>query len=319
MTPEPGPPPRVSVVIPSAGRPRIVVRAVESALTQTLREIEVLVVLDGPDQMSAQALSTLADPRLRVIQRPHRGGPGAARNTGARAAAAPWVALLDDDDLWAPRKLELQLAAAEASGLPHPIVACHVAADDGRGNVRVWPRRLPDPGEPLGDYLLARRSPFWGESLVHTSTLLVEREILEEIPFREDPIRPHEDMDWLLRATQVEGTGVVFVPGGKPLTTWSVDRGRSRASRAGDWRESLRWAERERPLISRRAYAAFLMTNVSAHAAHDRSLEGLWRLPWQAIRKGRPRLRDFLLYAGVWLLPDSVRDRAADRWNRARS
>ena len=110
--------------------------------------------------------------------------------------------------------------------------------------------------------------------------------------------------------------GVVFVPGGKPLTTWNVDRGRSRASRAGDWRDSLRWAERERPLISRRAYATVLMTNVSAHAAHDRSFEGLWRLPWEAIRKGRPRLRDFFLYAGVWLLPESLRVRAADRWSR---
>ena len=127
---------------------------------------------------------------------------------------------------------------------------------------------------------------------------------------------PHEDMDWLLRAIRVEGTGVVFAPGGKPLTTWNVDRGRSRASRAGDWRDSLRWAERERPLISRRAYAAFLMTNVSAHAAHDRSFEGLWRLPWEAIRKGRPRVRDFFLYAGVWFLPESLRVRAADRWSR---
>jgi glycosyltransferase involved in cell wall biosynthesis len=308
--------PRVTVVIPSAGRPRLVVRAVESALAQTLAEVEVLVVLDGPDRMSAQALELVADPRLRVLQRPHRGGPGAARNTGARAASAPWVAFLDDDDLWSPGKLAIQLRAAEASGLPHPIVAAHVAADDGTGRTRTWPRRVPDPGEPLGDYLLVRRSPFWGEALIHTSTLLVERALLEEIPFREDQASPHEDMDWLLRATRVEGTGVVFVPGGKPLATWTVDRGRSRASRRGDWRDSLRWADRERPLISRRAYSAFLLTNVSAHAARTRSVEALWRLPLEALRHGRPRPRDLLLFAGIWLLPESWRARAADLWSR---
>jgi hypothetical protein len=95
-----------------------------------------------------------------------------------------------------------------------------------------------------------------------------------------------------------------------------ASRGRSRASRRGDWRDSLRWADRERPLISRRAYAAFLLTNVSAHAARTRSVEALWRLPLEALRHGRPRPRDLLLFAGIWLLPESWRARAADLWSR---
>jgi glycosyltransferase involved in cell wall biosynthesis len=308
--------PRVSVVIPTAGRPRLVVRAVESALAQTMREIEVLVVIDGPDRMTASALEPIADPRLRVIQRPHRDGPGAARNTGAGATAAPWIAFLDDDDLWAPEKLAVQLVAAEGSSLAHPIVACRVAADDGE-RIRVWPRRLPDPGEPLGDYLLVRRTSFWGEALIHTSTILTDRALLEEVPFRED-ILVHEDMDWLLRAIRVEGAGVVFVPGKEPLATWSIDRSRARASRDRDWRESLAWARHARPLISRRAYAAFLLTWVGAHAARGRDLAALWRLPRDAVRFGRPRPRDFLLFAGFWLLSESVRARAADAWSRRR-
>lgn len=319
MSSDPGaavaPEPRISVVIPTASRPRLVLRAVESALAQTLREIEVVVVLDGPDRMSAEALEAIADPRLRVIQRPYRGGPGAARNTGASAAAGPWIAFLDDDDVWATEKLALQLATAEGSGLAHPIVTCRVAAtDDDR--VRVWPRRLPDPEEPLGEYLLVRRSPFWGEALVPTSTLLVQRALLESVRFREDLVALHEDMDWLLRAIRIEGTGLVFVPDARPLATWNVDLGRTRASRGGDWRDSLDWARQARPLISRRAYAAFLLASVSAHAARDRSTEALWRLPWEAVRHGRPRLRDFLLFAGIQLLPESLRTRVADAWGR---
>jgi GT2 family glycosyltransferase len=309
--------PRVSVVIPTAGRPRFVVRAVESALDQSVREIEVLVVIDGPDRLSANALEALTDPRLCVIQRPRRDGPGAARNAGVRTAAAPWVAFLDDDDLWAPEKLALQLDTAEECGLAHPIVACRVAADDGSGRLRTWPRRLPAAGEPLGDYLLARRTPFWGEALIHTSTILVERSLLEEVPFRED-LLVHEDMDWLLRANRLEGVGVVFVPDRKPLATWSVDRGRTRASRERDWRESLAWARRVRPLISRRAYAAFVLTWVGAHAARRRDLSALWQLPRDAVRFGRPRPRDFLLFAAVWLVPESLRTRAADAWSGVR-
>lgn len=302
--------PRVTAVIPTAGRPGLVTRAVESALAQTVRGIEVVVVIDGPDTMTEKALSTIADPRLRVIRRP-KAGPGAARNAGVAEAAAEWIAFLDDDDLWAPAKLQRQLAAVESSTLAHPIVVGRVAADDGSGRERIWPRRLPRPGEALGDYLLVRHTPFWGEALVHTSTILARHELLEEVRFRED-MECHEDMDWLLRATRVEGAGVVFVPGEEPLATWSVDLARGRASRGGDWRDSLAWARLERPLISRRAFAGFLLTNVAAHAARQRSASALWRLPWEAFRRGRPRVRDLLLFAGIWLLPESARTRAAD-------
>ncbi len=303
-------------MIPTAGRPRLVTRAAESALSQTLREIEVVVVIDGPDTMTEKALSAIADRRLRTVRRP-KGGPGAARNAGVEAAAGEWVALLDDDDLWAPEKLERQLAVAESSALAYPIVAGRVAADDGSGRVQVWPRRLPAAGEALGDYLLVRRSPFWGDSLIHTSTILTRRSLLREVRFRED-MACHEDMDWLLRAARVEGAGVTFVPGAEPLATWNVDLGRARASRNSDWRESLGWARVEHTLISPRAYAGFLLTNVAAHAARQRSASALWQLPLEAFRHGRPRVRDLALFAGMWLLPEAARMRAADLWHRRR-
>lgn len=306
--------PRVSVVIPTAGRPRLVTRAVDSALSQTLPGIEVVVVIDGPDTMTEKALSAIADPRLRTIRQP-KSGPGAARNAGVEAATGEWVAFLDDDDVWMPGKLALQLAVAERSALAHPIVAGRVAADDGSGRIRVWPRRLPAPGEALGDYLLIRRSPFWGEALIHTSTLFTRRALLDEVRFRHD-MASHEDMDWLLRAVRIEGAGVEFVPGEEPLAIWNVDLGRARASRTGDWRASLGWARIDLPLISRRAYAGFLLTNVAAHAARQRSASALWQLPLEAFRHGRPRVRDLALFAGIWLVPESTRRRAADLWHR---
>src|SRR4051812_33536788 len=104
--------PEVSVVIPTRGRPDWAPRAVDQALSQTLRTIEVLVVVDGPDPATVEALARIGDPRLRVIELPESGGAPAARNVGVRHARADWVALLDDDDGWLPTKLAAQLELA---------------------------------------------------------------------------------------------------------------------------------------------------------------------------------------------------------------
>src|SRR5689334_6912006 len=104
--------PEVSVVIPTRGRPDWAPRAADQALSQTVRNIEVLVVVDGPDPATVDALTALDDPRLRVIELPASGGAPAARNVGVGHARADWVALLDDDDEWLPGKVATQLKLA---------------------------------------------------------------------------------------------------------------------------------------------------------------------------------------------------------------
>src|SRR5215475_11016084 len=115
--------PDVSVVIPTLARPDLVARAVRSALAQTVENIEVIVVIDGPDDETPPALAAIGDARLRVVQLAERGGAPNARNSGVRAALAPWTALLDDDDEWLPNKLEIQLDLAKNALVPMPIVA----------------------------------------------------------------------------------------------------------------------------------------------------------------------------------------------------
>src|ERR1700712_2915091 len=101
---------RVSVVVPTRGRPSVVVGAVASALDQTVPPHEVVVVVDGPDDESVAALEALQDPRVRVHVHERRRGAGAARNTGVRLAEGVLVAFLDDDDRWLPTKLQRQIA-----------------------------------------------------------------------------------------------------------------------------------------------------------------------------------------------------------------
>lgn len=110
--------PIVSVVIPTLNRPHLVVRAVRSALAQTLHTIEVVVVVDGPDNLTIEALGTLEGSRVVIKTLPCNVGPAGARNAGVEAARGRWVAFLDDDDEWAPHKLAIQLSAVQSSSRP---------------------------------------------------------------------------------------------------------------------------------------------------------------------------------------------------------
>ena len=80
--------------------------SVESALAQTVTELEVIVVDDGSDTPIAEALAGVDDPRLRVLRHPRNRNSPAARNTALAAARSPFVSQLDSDDLWEPNYLE---------------------------------------------------------------------------------------------------------------------------------------------------------------------------------------------------------------------
>jgi glycosyltransferase involved in cell wall biosynthesis len=95
----------ISVIIPAYNVAPFIREAVDSALAQTRRDVEVIVVDDGSTDGSADMLRDLDDPRLRVI-RQDNGGSASARNAGLRLASGELVAFLDADDHWAPNNLE---------------------------------------------------------------------------------------------------------------------------------------------------------------------------------------------------------------------
>ena len=90
------------------------IAAINSILAQSVPDLEVVVVIDGPDPETVRLLNDVADRRLRFIQNAQSLGSAEARNVGISAARGEWIAFLDDDDEWLKDKLELQLAAAES-------------------------------------------------------------------------------------------------------------------------------------------------------------------------------------------------------------
>jgi glycosyltransferase involved in cell wall biosynthesis len=75
----------VTAVIPTFGRPELVCTAIQSALAQTHRNLEVIVVIDGPDRRTLQEIESLRQPRVRVIELAAKVGGAEARNIGVRA------------------------------------------------------------------------------------------------------------------------------------------------------------------------------------------------------------------------------------------
>ncbi|HYK36743.1 glycosyltransferase family 2 protein [Alloacidobacterium sp.] len=294
--------PLISVVIPTAGRPVQVAAAVNSALQQTFKDLEVIVVIDGDDQ-SLAALKSVDSPQLQILQLPKQVGGARARNEGVHVAKGEWIAFLDDDDAWVPEKLERQLAVARASRMPDPIVSCKVMARTQTGEF-VWPRKLPS--EPLSEYLLARNSWRQGEGLLQTSTLLTTRRLLLEIGF-EDGLRKHQDWDWLLRVVKMPGVGIEFIDA--PLVIWNLASSPSSVSRKCDWQGSLAWIRQRRELVTRRAYAAFIATSIASQAARQRQWRAFIPLLTEMFRLGSPKAIDIFLLMAMWFVPGTLRER----------
>jgi glycosyltransferase involved in cell wall biosynthesis len=300
--------PEISVVIPTRNRPDLVTRAVRSALGQTFTDIEVVVVVDGPDDATIAALAGFADPRLRVVTSPRQEGAPNARNRGAHEARGAWVALLDDDDEWHPEKLSVQRALALGSQVAVPIVISRLVMRTPRADL-ILPRRLPNPGEPLCEYFTVRRGLVHGDGFIQTSTIMAPAALLRSVPFTPGLARCQE-LDWVLRALEHGGVDLLVAP--RPLVIWHADEDRTRISHSLPWQPMLKWLGDSRSRLSPRAYAALAMSVVSSMAAPTRSPRVFWTLLREATGYGQPSLIDYLTFLQIWLLPRNLRSRLRD-------
>jgi glycosyltransferase involved in cell wall biosynthesis len=262
--------PVVSAVIPTRNRPELVTRAVRSVLSQTVREIECIVVIDGPDAATVQSLSEIADVRVRVIALPENVGGCQARNLGAQAARGEWVALLDDDDEWLPHKLEKQLAAVAGSAEPVTMVVSRFfdrGTDDHDELVR--PHMFPKEGQSISEFLWCEVSPLGGiAGFPQTSTWLLRREFLLEVPFTKG-LKVLQDLDWLLHGYPHPRMRVLFVD--EPLAIFHNDHSRERVTKRIDWQYSRQWAMDNRHLFTRKALGFFLVISCVNPAAQQRA------------------------------------------------
>lgn len=249
--------PSVSVVVPTRNRPDVVVRAVRSALAQSLTPHEVIVVVDGPDSATVRALEALGDARVVVHELEENGGAARARNIGVRNSTGDWVAFLDDDDEWLPAKLYAQVQrAASAAGTRRLVLGSGIELRRDSTVVR-WPLRSPGDHERICNYLFVRRRP--GEGLLATPTIMLRRELALSCPFPEH-LRNHEDYDWMIR---LEQAGAHFDVVLEPLVIVNAPSARTSLSSSIQWEASLAWALSRKSDLSPRAFSDFCLTELA--------------------------------------------------------
>jgi glycosyltransferase involved in cell wall biosynthesis len=101
--------PLVSIIIPTYNSASYVVECLESVLSQTFTEFEVIIIDDHSEDDTVEVVKRFDDPRIRLIELSKNVGPAGSRNAGIEEASGRFMAFLDSDDRWHPRKLEIQL------------------------------------------------------------------------------------------------------------------------------------------------------------------------------------------------------------------
>jgi glycosyltransferase involved in cell wall biosynthesis len=228
----------VTAIIPTYNRRDLVLQSARSVLAQTCREVECLVVDNGSSDGTAEALRALGDERLVVLERDMPLGAAKARNIGIEAARTSWVAFLDNDDLWAPTKLELQLRAmAEYPSARWCATACaYVGADL---TVRPGGRLTDGPMGPPEGQLLSSQDLL--ALLSHDniipgggSSVLVARELVLAAGGFHDDVPGCEDWDLWVRLARM--SPLVYLD--RPIAAWRIWEGQG----SGDARMMLRSA-----------------------------------------------------------------------------
>ncbi len=183
----------VSIVIPTYNRAAYLPRAIRSVLNQSGVSPELIIVDDGSTDPTEQVTGNLIknDPRVRYIYQRNQ-GPSAARNLGIKACRAPFVAFLDSDDEWLPKKLKNQIDFFRR----HPdFLICQTDEIWIRSGKRVNPMKKH---KKTGGFIFEKCLPL---SVVSPSCVMMRREFFDQVGWFDESLPVCEDYDLWLRTS----------------------------------------------------------------------------------------------------------------------
>jgi glycosyltransferase involved in cell wall biosynthesis len=167
--------PRVSIILPTFNRTRLLRMAVESVFAQTYTDWELIIADDGSADETRDYLSALNSTKVRIVWLQHSANPSRVRNAAIAAASGAYLAFLDSDDLWARSKLQIQLAVmCSRANTGWSYTACeHIDADG-----KTLPKKTSSPhARPEGwifDKLLTLQIG------IAMPTVIAERRLVDE-------------------------------------------------------------------------------------------------------------------------------------------
>ncbi len=178
----------ISVVIPTYNRASFFKEAIDSVLSQTFRDFELIVVDDGSTDETPELLLSYGN-KIKVIKKANK-GPSAARNRGIKTAKGEWIAFLDSDDVWKPDKLEKQVQFIKDNP---DIKICQTEEIWIRNGKRVNPRKKH---EMHSGWIYEQCLPL---CIVSPSSVMIHRDVFEKVGFFDETMPACEDYDLWLR------------------------------------------------------------------------------------------------------------------------
>jgi glycosyltransferase involved in cell wall biosynthesis len=180
----------ITAVIPTYNNAGTVTEAVESVLAQTHQVHEIIVVDDGSADDTRERLAVFG-PKVRYLHK-ENGGVSSARNLGVQEAHGDWIAFLDADDVWHPRKLEFQFTALAR----RPEIAL-------LGNrLYDWPSQHPIVDDASSrDILEIQADNLIVRNCLVTSTIVAKTEILKSVGLFDPALQGPEDHDLWIRVS----------------------------------------------------------------------------------------------------------------------
>lgn len=135
--------PHVSIIMPAYASAQQISTSIQSVVGQSYADWELIVVDDCSPDDTAEVVTEWAerDPRIRLVRMPENSGPAGARNAGIKEARGRYIAFIDSDDVWLPRKLEVQIAAMEAQDAAFSCTAYEVF----KGHETIRTVQVPTP------------------------------------------------------------------------------------------------------------------------------------------------------------------------------
>ena len=186
--------PLVTVVIPTYNRLQFLMQAVNSVLNQSYNNWELIIADDGSTDGTSVFIRSINDPRIRLLELPHTGNIAWLRNMGAQSGKGKWISFLDSDDIWLPRRLEIQLNMFQNS-----------KARWGFGRFEHMNERLQSIPAKAGEFFAFNgwiaKEVVSTTAAVAIGTLMIERNLFEEVGgFNTDhSLIYREDYDLVLR------------------------------------------------------------------------------------------------------------------------
>lgn len=201
---------KTSVVIPTYNRPELLRNSINSVLSQTYPDFEIIVIDDCSSDNTPGVLKAFRDERLKVIRNSSNKGIAAVRNIGVTSSQGKYIAFLDDDDEWLPDKLEKQVRIMEdgPESLGCVYSGCLTMGLNGSEVVSTSIPRYRN--KVLNELLL--------ENFITTSTTLLKKSCIEKAGLFDEDIPYGEDYDmWIRIAGDFEFD---FAP--EPLTKYRI-------------------------------------------------------------------------------------------------